>query len=943
MPGDDMTSRAVSRHARTTRRNHDERGNALIMVLVLITIVSVTCGAILNSEWTNSAVQTASTTNRKSDMKADDAIDAVIQRLRDDNTGYDGRNISSSDTHFCSGNPTPAYNTMTVNGVQVVCQPQSGSGGGPASQADPYPYALETLGGSATGVNTTATPDPANPFCDDRNAGSTCETGLQVGRGTSTGSYGLYVASNGAPAGTPLIRTNSSITVNQFNIAGGDVRLLQVQGSIWGRRACGPINTSPPEVQTNYNITTNAYDSWSLDPYAYTKDSQYYKCWINNVCALPGTNNSPPSGSCFLSAPSSTDPQLIQDPISDFHHNLWSDIASANPSVCVNNLADEHPIATQPNCGLVTTVNGVNPPVNLPRNPAQVGSCAAGEVDFSPGYYDSANALNQYIGPGNCHNVLFWFKPGIYYFDFTNADGGGYVWGGSGKPTDPGGSNPEQVWLAAGQPSSSWTPCAPDCSNANQPAKLMNPQYLDTNPNTGTWTPADMRGMMSLTDTDYESATLTDNNMTPSVTLGKFATPLSLITNGCTTCYVVHNIQPELLLSFDIQQQNNANGSDSWQKRKLDIWTGSGHCVLTVPESSFPPTAPLHIPLNNGCNSSLKGWSGTPANQISLSTATPSGSWPAIGGWQPIDVDRLQIQLIVQKNTSTASTTRWLKVYGAQVSVSWTGPPSPPFPGGCDPLQSGVQWIFGGRSQLDFDDGNLTAPGDNQGFYMELCGSKTANSAFGPAVVGLVDHAGLATKPDGSYMSNMEASCCGSVAQPWSTDAYPAQDPLPATNPPNPTISAVTFTPSTTTTDSSPWSLTDGGPNSAVPYSATNPANYRNDPVNRIYDILSTAGDGKMLTNKGRWTDNSAVSVSYNLPSNLVPTDAIIERVEVDVTHAEQGAKAIQVKSARRPGTAASAARGTPTARKAARGRVTPRCRTTPTTKRFSAYRRAAR
>ncbi|WP_328379768.1 hypothetical protein OHB13_34470 [Streptomyces sp. NBC_00440] len=47
-------------------------------------------------------------------------------------------------------------------------------------------------------------------------------------------------------------------------------------------------------------------------------------------------------------------------------------------------------------------------------------------VRLRPGYYDDARALTRLTG-GDCHNVVVWLQPGIYYFDFTFT-GGTAVW-----------------------------------------------------------------------------------------------------------------------------------------------------------------------------------------------------------------------------------------------------------------------------------------------------------------------------------------------------------------------------------------------------------------------------------------------------------------------------------------------------------------------------------
>ena len=74
-------------------------------------------------------------------------------------------------------------------------------------------------------------------------------------------------------------------------------------------------------------------------------------------------------------------------------------------------------------------------------------------VVFSPGYYDSAPALNEIFA--RCSGGVFWFKPGFYYFDFQGAD---TLWRIGGLGTQVVGGTPMR-----------WTPAAP-AAGAPRPA-----------------------------------------------------------------------------------------------------------------------------------------------------------------------------------------------------------------------------------------------------------------------------------------------------------------------------------------------------------------------------------------------------------------------------------------------------------------------------------------
>ncbi len=71
--------------------------------------------------------------------------------------------------------------------------------------------------------------------------------------------------------------------------------------------------------------------------------------------------------------------------------------------------------------------------------PRSLPSCASNPVTFTPGYYDDAVGLSDLMdGGGSCGGKTFWFPPGVYYFDFHNAD-----MPTSGSPVVPHGDN---IW-----------------------------------------------------------------------------------------------------------------------------------------------------------------------------------------------------------------------------------------------------------------------------------------------------------------------------------------------------------------------------------------------------------------------------------------------------------------------------------------------------------------
>ncbi|HEX8080148.1 MAG TPA: hypothetical protein VF557_08065 [Jatrophihabitans sp.] len=99
-----------------------------------------------------------------------------------------------------------------------------------------------------------------------------------------------------------------------------------------------------------------------------------------------------------------------------------------------------------PNCAAGTVVDpnySFEPAFGSPANavptyrpvPASTAAnCPGGVMTFQPGYYDDAEALSSLMSNsgGVCRNSVWWFTPGIYYFDFHNSSnpllGGSDVW-----------------------------------------------------------------------------------------------------------------------------------------------------------------------------------------------------------------------------------------------------------------------------------------------------------------------------------------------------------------------------------------------------------------------------------------------------------------------------------------------------------------------------------
>lgn len=72
-------------------------------------------------------------------------------------------------------------------------------------------------------------------------------------------------------------------------------------------------------------------------------------------------------------------------------------------------------------------------PTYRPVPAAVAANCPGKVMTFQPGYYDDAQALSSLMdGNGACKDSVWWFTPGVYYFDFHNSGnpllGGSDVW-----------------------------------------------------------------------------------------------------------------------------------------------------------------------------------------------------------------------------------------------------------------------------------------------------------------------------------------------------------------------------------------------------------------------------------------------------------------------------------------------------------------------------------
>ncbi len=701
-------------------RARDERGGALVMVLVLIIVVSVTCVAALKFQNTGSRAQSiASESLRAPSVGADSALDAVIAQMR----RADGYGAANKDGNPCTNPHNSSYNPSAVTSgpelvysvprdntttpptpaIKVVCVPDSASGQPTGSTPALYSSVLTTMGG----INSAGSPSASNvPFCDDRQGpGVTCEAGIYAGRARPNGDASVVIA--GSNRRGPLVQSNSSVIVNDYQFP-TSARYLQMDsapnGSISARRECKPAG----QFITNFD---------KGPPWSIAANADLSKCNRNG--------------------------QLLNDPIADFHHSLWDQIDPA--TVCATTTGD---VPASSSCGTL--------PASVPKQTLNINTlrnqCQNGFVRLYPGYYDDATPFNTLVSDSVCENAVVWLSPGtgngpwsgppgVYYFDFQAPNN---VWGGQGGVTN------HPLWIVGGTPPSATDPDPDVAANAwlpgssstlVQPTKHMWAHDVSL-ASASNWS-ATGSAEIAAQHIDGTSATanLPNSGTTVTVDAEEFGTAVNgNVNNGIT--------KVGLTVAY---ATGTTTGSNAWTKRDLTVTAGTRQCTYTLPEGPYPVATPLAIDLTNGC----------PTNN-----RFPGGS--AGTSWSAAIVNGLQVKIQFQERTNAN-----LKptVDGIDVSVDTRGPPSPSFPHACDGSKTGVQLIFGGASSMYFDQGGggtLPDGTHNDSMWVDLCGSRDDYSRYGPTIYGLTDH---------PSEQNQAAVCCGTVGPPNYVDGLAPSPP----------------------------------------------------------------------------------------------------------------------------------------------------------------------
>lgn len=919
------------------RAEHDARGSVTIMVLLLICVLGGSIAAVLSLQYSGQKVQHEFTgaghvSLRATTIAGDSAIDEAIAKLRqrsstavDGGTGKcssrapldedDAKQLAAEsvddDEDVVEEAEASPYFITKVKGeddsrppMTVLCVTELNSGKPVVNGGVSYGTVLQTLGGTlgkgqSNAVrqdSTAALADPdrvkqlKNPFCDDfsnavANSNYGCEGGLHIGSNVQSTTVGIVV--EGAPTFEGnLIESNSSIVLDH-----SPTRRLQVvaPATIRARRQCaqykaGALNNGMPITDglTGFILTgwSKAHPEATGVPAAKCADD------------LDGTDDA--KAEAFQKS----------DPMDRFHHELWS---SANCGV----LPADQAVKFDQECGSIETDLG-EPPMPL------LEDCKSGLVVFRPGWYKDADSIEDFFDDATCKDALLYFSPtysgngpgsawdgpGVYYMDFSAPAGVApdpnavdYTLGppntgrlplgivGGTPPTDVIGgldANGYQAWRPVSCDLDEDAPhAAPDCSEAKQPRKRMRFQSIKLDQASvsfglGTET---MPKEMQAAKIDGVPATLTLPNTNdqarvelelPFTRLSTQRDPYSnkplvniSLSDGLAWNHPDHDPNRDGV-AIDVSYKLPSNFP--YSKRQLVIHAGgNGTCTLDLPIGTRmygSTTGPFHVDLTGGCTNAIPTSEGP-------KPGIKSGPFPAGVGIGASDTDswtmrqsqssnaglnNLKVEIILKATTGNGSQSiPDVQLDGAELYVNYSGPPSPDFPTGCDPVATvpGIQMIFGGRSRLDLNQSGLSTPKSNSGMSFEMCGSPgatTGGSRYGPSLIGLADHEG--TSPACSTGTAPTAyQTCGQVGAPWYKDGNDLVD------------SACDISGGWTTTSTSCAEV-------------------------KKYASATTATTPLEATS-ATWTAGNTLQVKYKLPNNVVSAQALIERIQFDIEHAE--------------------------------------------------------
>ncbi|MGQ0824999.1 MAG: hypothetical protein ACT4OX_08240 [Actinomycetota bacterium] len=758
-----------------SRIKRDENGATLAIALIVIVVLSLFVSVTLTFQDTTLRAQSAMQDKRRVDLAADGAIDAVIGTVRrDPYSGTESDMDPSSDPHFCVGVESFDYVDPTLGDdmpVVIECTPDNDSGGTVGDSGIMPEHVLLALGGVRGDGNDN---EGDIRFCDGAHPGKngTCEAGIFVGTiDEDDDAGGLTVMANRSNPSAPLIRSNGAI------ISRG-TRSLRVEAESdvpgWmpfqARRMCRNVNS-----YNTAGVETTA--TYMAAPY--------------NAC--------PPNGGAIAeTAPYS---EFAEDPKWTHEWRSPFEISSGGRYPVTNQPIDAGALRADMADVHGAYVNGkIDEGLLGNAIDAAKNNCSDGFIQFQPGWYSSLrfwDALGETCPSGTWH-----FDTGVYYFDFLDVGAAStdnlwreptkYMQVVAGKPVGwtPGVESQPTKTMRANQMEEDGT--KPKVWAAGEPSDPLNALTID--PNVNVWALHQLdSGSAQLEWKEFHTELPTQvpttiDNLTVRVRERHVDTPPTPYAAGF----------PQVRIRVD----------------------GAG-CTIDLTKDTDPTAGKittdsdgaLRIDITNGCPPAAEG-------------GPASSSLPTT--WTAKKVNDLSVTYEVKVKSGKSAL---VEVDGAELLVDYSGPPSPQFPGGCDPVNDGVQFIFGNLSRMKWL---------GQDVYFEMCGNSPEPRADPHAigVYGLAYHdASVPVESVYSYYSGYEHAASGN----------------------RPRVTQVLPSPAAGTDAVDPWEVADSD---AVPTDTSKWAS-------------------------GGFGSGSPYTYGVALPSDAIPEGSVLEDVQFRIRHAE--------------------------------------------------------
>jgi hypothetical protein len=234
---------------------------------------------------------------------------------------------------------------------------------------------------------------------------------------------------------------------------------------------------------------------------------------------------------------------------------------------------------------------------------ATAANCPGKVMTFQPGYYDDAAALSSLMSGsgGPCKGSVWWFRPGIYYFDFHNSSnpllGGGDVWSIkdgqliAGTPVNGAGTVISRPSVPATVPGA--------CQNPIKDEDAVGVQFIFG---------GDSQLQLSGNNADAEICASYHADRPPVAIYGLKSGAESLVPTATTKPSSVNPPAPVLFTSATVTAANLANSGDSlgasWTKAAAGNETGSftlgGYAPApAIPAGSVLKSATLRVVYQN--------------------------------------------------------------------------------------------------------------------------------------------------------------------------------------------------------------------------------------------------------------------------------------------------------------------------------------------------------